>query len=100
MPQLGKRQASLGAGLAEDERHFRDQHQVHAAAMGEADQPVAFSFEGAALGNGVDLDPEAGCERGVDAAEIRDLPLFDSMRDECFDRLLTGAYVQTFPCEV
>ena len=38
--------------------------------------------------------------RATDAAEIRDLPLFSTIREACFDRLLTGAYFQTFPREV
>ena len=38
--------------------------------------------------------------RASDAAEIRNLPLFGTMREECFDKLLTGAYFQMFPREV
>lgn len=38
--------------------------------------------------------------RASDAAEIRGLSLFSTLQEECFDRLLTGAYFQTFPREV
>lgn len=38
--------------------------------------------------------------RDSDAAEIRKLPLFYTMRDDCFEALLTGSYFQTFPREV
>jgi CRP/FNR family transcriptional activator FtrB len=38
--------------------------------------------------------------RENDAAEIRNLPLFNTMQESCFERLLTGAFFQTFPREV
>lgn len=35
--------------------------------------------------------------RPDDLAEIRELPLFSGMRQDCYDRLMQAAYVQTFP---
>lgn len=35
--------------------------------------------------------------RPSDLAEIRHLPLFSGMRQDCFDRLMQAAYVQHFP---
>lgn len=38
--------------------------------------------------------------RDSDIAEIRQLPLFDSLDDPHFDQLTRGAYVQTFPPQI